>query len=283
MKLVIFGSDGFIGREIVKLAPTSGVEIFAYSRSKYGQFESDKISSLVSSFCSSTDELNVIYCAGPAPIKTLEQMIESRTILQIVLKSLSTTFSRVHFVYVSSDAVYGSTGENLNESSNLSPDSLHGFLHAHNENLVLSKFGSNATTLVRPVALFGVGDPHNSYGPNRFFRDASSSRIINLVNGGIDQRDHLWITDAAQALIKISESPRGVVNLATGRAKTFLQVAQEVASIFQENVQIEFLSEGKVKTLKTFNTLYLQSILCGNLFDSLERGINSWKTSGGEQ
>ena len=41
-------------------------------------------------------------------------------------------------------------------------------------------------TILRPTLIYGFGDTHNSYGPNRFFNQIIEKREINIFGEGLD-------------------------------------------------------------------------------------------------
>ena len=50
---------------------------------------------------------------------------------------------------------------------------------------------------------FGKEDPHNGYGPNKFFREINSFGKINLFGKGEELRDHISIKDVAKLVLLI--------------------------------------------------------------------------------
>ena len=45
--------------------------------------------------------------------------------------------------------------------------------------------------ILRPTLIYGAGDPHNGYGPNRFRRLAATGKPIILFGEGEERRDHV--------------------------------------------------------------------------------------------
>ena len=56
--------------------------------------------------------------------------------------------------------------------------------------------------IVRPTLVYGEGDPHNGYGPNRFIK-LIKKKPIELFGRGEELRDHVWINDVSR-LFKIN-------------------------------------------------------------------------------
>jgi nucleoside-diphosphate-sugar epimerase len=77
--------------------------------------------------------------------------------------------------------------------------------------------------------LYGPGDTHGNYGPNRFFRTAQNGSIT-LFGEGEERRDFVFVDDMAWLVARSALHPTaGVLNVATGRAITFARVATLVA------------------------------------------------------
>jgi nucleoside-diphosphate-sugar epimerase len=144
-----------------------------------------------------------------------------------------------HVVYISSDAVYADDANPVRETSCASPSTLYGLMHLTRERMIL--VASRAPVMiVRPCALYGAGDTHNSYGPNRFMRTALKDRQIQLFGQGEEQRDHLHVEDCARLIeLCLQRRMAGVLNAATGKVVSFMQVAQTVAEIVGGEVQIK--------------------------------------------
>ena len=51
---------------------------------------------------------------------------------------------------------------------------------------------------IRPTLIYGRGDPHNSYGPNSFYRFAKVDKDIVLFGNGEELRDHVHISDVSE-------------------------------------------------------------------------------------
>ena len=76
---------------------------------------------------------------------------------------------------------------------------------------------------------FGKEDPHNGYGPNKFFREINSFGKINLFGKGEELRDHISIKDVAKlVLLIIKKDKYGIYNLVTGNVNSFLSIAKMI-------------------------------------------------------
>jgi UDP-glucose 4-epimerase len=86
--------------------------------------------------------------------------------------------------------------------------------------------------------VYGPGDTHGSYGPNRFFRTAPHGRIT-LFGQGEERRDFVFVDDVARLIERVvSGRTTGVLNVATGRTASFEAVARLVAAALPWEVEI---------------------------------------------
>jgi nucleoside-diphosphate-sugar epimerase len=152
----------------------------------------------------------------------------------IMTEAMCTALARspvAHVVNISSDAVY-SDEPLLNERSCASPTSLHGMMHLTRE-LLFRTAATAPLAILRPSLLYGVADPHNGYGPNRFRRLAAEGSHITLFGEGEEQRDHVLVDDLAELIrLCLLQRSHGVLNVATGVVTSFKEIAELVAGHF---------------------------------------------------
>jgi nucleoside-diphosphate-sugar epimerase len=103
--------------------------------------------------------------------------------------------------------------------------------------------------IVRPCAVYGATDTHTAYGPNRFLRSALRERTIAIVGEGEEQRDHVYVEDLSRLIAWCAaHRTAGILNVATGRARSFAAVARVVAALFEEPVRVESLPRQQAVT-----------------------------------
>ena len=145
-------------------------------------------------------------------------------------------------IYISSDAVYQDDVDLARETSPCNPTSYHGLMHLVRERMLENTLKASDTPLLilRPSLLFGAGDTHNGYGPNRFMGAAQRGEKITLFGEGEEKRDHVYIEDLSRLVgLGMLHRGRGTLNVATGTATSFMDVARTVASIVKQGVEIE--------------------------------------------
>jgi UDP-glucose 4-epimerase len=129
-------------------------------------------------------------------------------------------------------------------------------------------------TIVRPCAIYGAGDTHNSYGPNRFARTATESGKITLFGNGEEKRHHVFVGDVAEVIrLCIVHGSTGVINAATGKAVSFAEAAGLIARAAGPGVAIEFLPRATAVTYRHFDLSALAQAFPDFRAMPLEKGL----------
>ena len=179
-----------------------------------------------------------------------------------------------HLVYISSDAVYSEDEPLVNETTPTSPTSLHGVMHLAREMMLKSVLKETPVAILRLSLLYGIGDPHNGYGPNRFFRLAEKNENIILFGGGEEKRDHIHIEDAAEIILRVIERVgEGVLNIATGASHSFLETAEKIVSEIGDAVSISPTQRQSPIKHKHFDVSYLNKLCPDFRFKAFEEGV----------
>ena len=118
------------------------------------------------------------------------------------------------------------TKKKINEQSSTKPNSIHGKMHLQREK-ILKKYFKNHFCIIRPTLVYGPGDTHKGYGPNKFINLALKKKEILLFGNGEERRDHIYIDDLIHILYKcILRNAVGIVNAITGKLISFLEIAK---------------------------------------------------------
>ena len=132
-------------------------------------------------------------------------------------------------VYLSSDAIYGNISVVRLDTAPC-PATAYGEAHFYREEL----FGLRSNvTVIRPTMVYGKGDTHFSYGPNRFLRQIKQNMPIELFGCGGGLRDFVFLEDVINAIVFcIRNSVCGTFNLVSGRSISFLELALKILNFF---------------------------------------------------
>jgi UDP-glucose 4-epimerase len=146
-----------------------------------------------------------------------------------------------HFVYLSSDAVYDAHKIPLDEDSTREPVDLYALSHTTREMVFGTALGglSIPFCILRPTSIYGPGDTHNAYGPNRFVRSALRDARIELFGDGEERRSHVYVDDVMEILGRVLRHRSvGTLNVAYRPATSFAQVARLVSTLVGGAVRV---------------------------------------------
>ncbi len=223
-RLIVLGATGFVGSHVAAKAEEKGWDVIALSSSIVDLSGEDSIEAL-SGIIRNGD--TVVHGAAVVPTRNSTEIILNLRMTQHLVEALK-NHTLAQLVVVSSDAVYGSASGVTTEESPCTPDSLHGVMSLARE-MICSEVDESNLTLIRPTAIYGIGDTHNSYGPNRFVRQVIETGEITLFGLGEATRDHVAVNDVAEVIVQsIATRQHGVVNIACGKSISFADLAKEV-------------------------------------------------------
>jgi len=235
-RMVVLGAGGFIGGAILRKIGTSGATALGLGRKDLDLLD-DRAAETLAALLRVDDALVVV--SAHAPCKTPAMMLENIRMMAVVCEALERQ-QVSHLVYVSSDAVYADGPLPLTESSPAAPSSLHGAMHLAREQMLLAAAGTTPLALLRPTLVYGAGDPHNGYGPNKFRRQANRGEPIVLFGEGEERRDHVDVDDIAEiAGLVLAHRSAGVLNIATGAVASFRALADKAVALAPRKVEIK--------------------------------------------
>jgi UDP-glucose 4-epimerase len=234
-RAVVLGARGFIGGATARRLRSERIEVLALGRGSCDLLAPDAATRL-------TEELRrddtLVFVSARAPVKNVAMLIENVRMSAAVCAALKDR-PVAHVIYISSDAVYKDSVEPISEFSCAEPGSLHGAMHLTREVMLRSEF-SGPLAFVRPTLTYGIDDPHNGYGPNRFRRLAAEGKELVLFGEGEEQRDHVAVADIAELVLWIVlHGSTGIVNAVTGEVASFRTLAEFISAQFTPRVAIK--------------------------------------------
>ncbi len=235
-RVVILGAKGFVGNAVKEKLIKIDVSTLALGREEVDLLNEDSIDYLHATL-NTADSL--VFVSAEAPVKNNNMLMRNIKMASNICEAIKDLKIR-HVLYVSSDAVYKDSIEPLSENSCAQPSSLHGVMHLAREKMIANTY-SGPLAIIRPTLIYGVNDPHNGYGPNRFRRLAEKDEDVVLFGKGEEQRDHVLIDDVAELIVRmLLHKSSGVLNAATGTVKSFHEIAECVISQFNESKKIKY-------------------------------------------
>ena len=276
-RVVVIGSRGFVGKHFCATLDDKGISYKALSSSDIDLTREDAVEKLKAEL-TANDHVVFISALTPDKGRDVKTMMANLRMCENVCLALEEQPS-AHLTYISSDAVYSDDENPVRESSSCDPSSFHGIMHITREKMLLEVTSRKEIPFMRlrPCAIFGPGDTHGSYGPNRFVAHAFDSGEITLGGAGEEERDHIYIDDVCDLILKcVTTSATGVLNLSTGSAVTFHKVAETVqAGMARLDRQIEIKCTPRKTpiTYKHFDVTELVKAFPSFEFTSLSEGI----------
>jgi len=233
-RVVVLGARGFIAGAVLRRLTLDGTATLALGSSALDLLAPDAAERLATAL--RTDDA-LVFASAKAPCKDLAMLRENLVMAEAVCTALRKR-PVSHVIYISSDAVYEDSREPITEATSAAPSSLHGAMHLTRE-IALREAFSGPLALVRPTLVYGLDDPHNGYGPNRFRRLAAAGKDIVLFGEGEERRDHVNVEDVAE-LVRLIARHRsaGVANAVSGEVASFRELAEFAAAEFTPRVAV---------------------------------------------
>jgi nucleoside-diphosphate-sugar epimerase len=248
-RLVVLGATGFVGGHVAGRARKLDWEVLGLS-SKDLDLASPSGAGMLSAILRDGD--TVVHGAAVVPTRNSVEVSQNLLITQSVVDAIA-GHEIAQLVVVSSDAVYGSESCVITEASTCSPDSMHGIMSLARE-MMCGEVKVPLLTIVRPAPIYGVGDPHKSYGPNRFIGQMIDSGEITLFGEGAAMRDHVFIDDVADVIVRaITARESGVINIASGQSISFAALADLVRQAGPDGSRIAVVGGESSPTFRTYD------------------------------
>jgi nucleoside-diphosphate-sugar epimerase len=234
-RTVVIGAAGFVGGALMRRLDSAGAAGLGVTRKQVDLLAPDA-TERISTLLRPGDA--VVTVAARAPCKDIAMMVDNMVMTRAIVDALART-PVAHVVNISSDAVYADGPVPLTEATPTAPTSLHGAMHLAREIAFMNTVKA-PLAILRPSLLYGVEDPHNGYGPNRFRRLANAGDDITLFGEGEERRDHVLIDDLAKIILRVLERrSTGTLNIATGTVHSFRDVAERVIAAAPREVAIK--------------------------------------------
>lgn len=233
-RVVVIGGGGFIASAIRRRLDADGIMTMALGRPALDLLATGAAANLANAL--RPDDV-VIVASAIAPCKDLAMLLDNLRMVETVCTALQKR-PVAHVVYLSSDAVYKDSATPLTEASCAEPGGLHGVMHLARE-LALRQAHAGHLTLLRPTLVYGLDDPHNGYGPNRFRRLAAAGQEIVLFGEGEERRDHVDVEDVAElARLIVVHRSAGIANAVSGQVTSFREIAEFASASFSPRVAV---------------------------------------------
>ena len=233
-RIVILGSSGIISKNLQLKLKEKELRFIVFGKKKINLKNKNSYMFLRKKIKNND---TVIFISAEAPVKNFEMFYNNISICSNVCRALKGKRIK-KLIYISSDAVYSDSRSKLKESSETKPLSLHGLMHLSRE-LQLKTFFEKILCILRPTLIYGYGDTHQGYGPNKFLNLAKKNKNITLFGNGEELRDHIYISDIISVLLEcIKKKKIGIFNLASGEVNSFYNLAKIIVESTDSNSKV---------------------------------------------
>ena len=247
----------------------------------------------------SPDEVDLTKPAGPELLKHLEpetaivmcsaikrqagdtlENYQANVAMTVTLAAALRERPAGRVVFFSSAAVYGEDVENaaISERTPVEPVSYYGMAKYAGERLLLKAVEARKPSplvILRPPTIYGPGEPGLPYGPTGFLRAALAKETVTLWGDGSEKREFVFVEDACSVALTLLDHPfSGVLNLASGRTNSFLDVLA-AASRLAGAPKTESRPRSKRQVDQGFDNELLRELLPGFSFTSLDAGLKA--------
>ncbi len=271
-RVVVLGSQGFVGNHSMRRLKQDGINVFGISKNEINLLHADAEEKLLATL-QTNDTLVII--SAIAPCKNRETLIDNLKMMEVVCKVIE-KISLSQIIYISSDAVYHEDINLVTEQAATAPASFHGMMHSCRELMLKQAVKKIPLAILRPSLLYGLEDPHNSYGPNRFRRLAEKNENIILFGQGEEKRDHVFIEDAAHIISLVAcHRSEGILNIATGTSIAFKQVAEEIKLVINTVSEIQTTSQNNPVIHRHFDATACYQAFPAFRYLSFSQGLKS--------
>jgi nucleoside-diphosphate-sugar epimerase len=273
-RVVVLGGTGFLGRATMRQLADRGVDMLSLGSADVDLTQPEAVEQLRG--CLSVDDA-VVFASAITREKgrDVETFTKNVSMAVHVAKAL-TMVSCAHILYLSSDAVYEDVTSPIHERTCSNPSDLYGLMHLVRERILATSMSQLDTRfgVLRLAAIYGSGDTHNSYGPNRFLQDLKNGESITLFGEGEEQRDHVFVEDAARLIVLcLVHRSEGLLNLATGKVVSFLEVAQTLERLRTAPTEVTHSPRATPITHRYFDVRALREAFPSFEFTSLDDGL----------
>ncbi|MBV9578170.1 MAG: NAD(P)-dependent oxidoreductase [Chloroflexi bacterium] len=278
--VIVLGHSGFIGKPLTALLQQRGAATHGFSSREIDLRDATALGKLDALM---GEETTVFVCAALTPDRgaTIDACLDHLTMTGNLARYLAQHSAR-KVVFVSSDAVYPMVEALVDEDTLTGPSGAYAVAKYTSERLIeMGAAGRNVPLLiVRPTAVFGPGDTHNSYGPNRFVRTAVADHSVRLFGQGEEQRDHLYLDDLTRILYDLGASEViGVLNIATGTSRSFGSIVETLKTLAPEPFEVVNAPRGGEVTHRRFDIRRLSAAVPDLSFTPFEDALKATVTA----
>jgi UDP-glucose 4-epimerase len=238
-RVVVLGASGFVGRALVRAFEARGVEVVGHS-SKTLDLLRPEAFSVLDDVLDPEAALVLVSALTPDKGQTVDTFMTNLSMAANASRYLAGHRAGL-CALLSSDAVYGFDFNPVDETTPIAPMNHYALAKYAGEGLIhlAGTSGGTPVLVLRATGVYGPADPHGSYGPNGFARSLARERGLRLFGAGEEERDHIYIDDAAQIVASlVAARATGIFNVATGESRSFGDIVETIRALVPYEVQV---------------------------------------------
>jgi UDP-glucose 4-epimerase len=275
-RVVILGARGFVAPALSAGLAADGIRVLVVGSGAVDLCDPSS-AARIASLIEPGDAVVMAAALTPEKGRDAATMIRNMRMAEHVAAALQGR-AAAQLVYFSSDSVYESQPSPIRESTPAAPVDLYGLMHRARE-VALGEAAAKAGLpfcVLRPCAIYGPGDTHNSYGPNRFIRTSLKEGRIQVFGLGEETRDHVYIADVV-ALTKaaIARRSAGMLNVVSGETISFGDLARKIVALTGGKSAVESLPRKGAVTHRVFDASGMRASFPGHVPTRLDAGLAS--------
>lgn len=281
-RVVVLGASGHIGRALVALLERDGVEVVGHSSKTLDLTRSSALAGLDPV---AGPETTLVFAAALTPDRGQSpDTLDANVVMATNVARWLSGHEVGRCVYVGSDAVYGFDVDPVDETTPVTPSSWYGLAKYAGEKVMEYACGPRGIPLLtlRVCGVYGPADPHGSYGPSSFARSLAKDRSIRIFGNGEETRDHVYVDDVARVLWGLAQrGATGTLNVATGEARTFASIVDDVRRLVPYNVRVDHAARKGSITHRRYDVARLRRALPDVRFTPFDSGLRATLASFG--
>src|ERR1700730_5056440 len=195
-RVVVLGAGGVLGKPLLAGLRADGIAAIGVGSAEIDLQAADATEKLLG-LLKADDAVVFLSALTPDKGRDVATLMKNLRMAEAVVNAVAAVKCR-HVVYLSSDAVYQFGIGIVDETTAADPLDLYGVMHKAREVMMMSAVPADALAILRCTLVCSADDTHNSYGPNRFRRQAAKDGKITLGGEGKETRDHVFADDIAE-------------------------------------------------------------------------------------
>lgn len=295
MKVLVTGAAGFVGSNVVKILEERGAQVFALDDFSSSNFK-NLLGTKAEVICADvTDEalwgkLPKVDAVIHEAAITDTTFLDDRTMIMVNFNGFKNAFAfcakkKAKLVYISSAATYGDGPSPMKETQTSRPLNAYAYSKYLCDCFAKRYMNKKTVPLLVGIRYFNV------YGPGEYHKKSAASMTYQLYlqmkagkrprvfTAGEQKRDFIYVLDAARITVEALDLKKDIImNVGTGRARSFNDIIAALNSAMKTNLQPEYFDNPYKEMYQDFteaDTTLLKSFKLGAKF-SLEDGITDY-------